>query len=307
VTKIPPPLLGYNNNVRYKGRTFHIQTEDSGTKYARIVTHLFVDGGRIVKSIRTQYTEFLRSADMAETVRRMMKEQHKGMFLSLRAGEFDDAISRIVGEADATMTPVPPSLDPNSERSNALASMPFASSEVPTSVTSSLFGPSEAPTSPLGSSLTSDFAGSELRAMRAPAIQEELGAGPSDTLASGLARAPGQAESTHASGTPSNELSSRPASQQWKTKSSRPPSGQRHRVVDDPTPVEYLPATAPHPANVTTAQVRPSERPPRMPPSRPMTVPADLDPRSPSIFGDSGEARQSLDEVILSFLEEEED
>jgi len=205
------------------------------------------------------------------------------------------------------MTPVPPSLDPNSERSNALASMPFASSEVPTSVTSSLFGPSEAPTSPLGSSLTSDFAGSELRAMRAPAIQEELGAGPSDTLASGLARAPGQAESTHASGTPSNELSSRPASQQWKTKSSRPPSGQRHRVVDDPTPVEYLPATAPHPANVTTAQVRPSERPPRMPPSRPMTVPADLDPRSPSIFGDSGEARQSLDEVILSFLEEEED
>jgi hypothetical protein len=31
-TKYPSPLLGYNNNVRHKGKVFHIQTEDSGVK-----------------------------------------------------------------------------------------------------------------------------------------------------------------------------------------------------------------------------------------------------------------------------------
>ncbi len=86
---MPPPLLGFNNNVRHKGRVFHIQTEDSGVKHPRIVTHLFADGGRIIKTTRTDYAEHVGRADMAEVVRAMMKEQHKAMFISLRAGELD--------------------------------------------------------------------------------------------------------------------------------------------------------------------------------------------------------------------------
>lgn len=86
---MPPPLLGFNNNVRHKGRVFHIQTEDSGVKHPRIVTHLFADGGRIIKTTRTDYAEHLGRDDMAEVVRAMMKEQHKAMFISLRAGELD--------------------------------------------------------------------------------------------------------------------------------------------------------------------------------------------------------------------------
>jgi len=86
---MPPPLLGFNNNVRHKGRIFHIQTEDSGVKHPRIVTHLFADGGRIIKTTRTDYAEHLGRDDMAEVVRAMMKEQHKAMFISLRAGELD--------------------------------------------------------------------------------------------------------------------------------------------------------------------------------------------------------------------------
>ena len=44
------PLLGYNTNVRHKGKLFHIQTEDSGIGHPHIITHLFADGGRIVAS-----------------------------------------------------------------------------------------------------------------------------------------------------------------------------------------------------------------------------------------------------------------
>ncbi len=86
---MPPPLLGFNNNVRHKGRIFHIQTEDSGVKHPRIVTHLFADGGRIIKTARTDYAEHVGREDMAAVVRAMMKEQHKAMFISLRAGELD--------------------------------------------------------------------------------------------------------------------------------------------------------------------------------------------------------------------------
>src|SRR5215469_3208406 len=38
------PVLGYNHNLRYGGRTFHVQTEDSGQGYARLYTHLFYEG-----------------------------------------------------------------------------------------------------------------------------------------------------------------------------------------------------------------------------------------------------------------------
>jgi hypothetical protein len=97
VDKKPPPLLGFNNNVRHHGRIFHIQTEDSGIKHARIVTHLFADGGRIVNSTRTDYAEHLGRSDLNETLRRIMREQHKAMFIRLRAGELDALVEAACG------------------------------------------------------------------------------------------------------------------------------------------------------------------------------------------------------------------
>jgi hypothetical protein len=97
LSKVPPPVLGFNNNVRHRGRIFHIQTEDSGVKFARIVTHLFADGGRIIKTARTEYGEHLEKGDVAKIVRSLMKDQHRGMFTALRAGELDTLLERAVG------------------------------------------------------------------------------------------------------------------------------------------------------------------------------------------------------------------
>jgi hypothetical protein len=85
----PSPLLGYNTNVRHKGKVFHIQTEDSGVKYGHIMTHLFMDGGRILKSVKTSYAEYIGNERMSDIVREMMKQQHKAMFIALRDGKFD--------------------------------------------------------------------------------------------------------------------------------------------------------------------------------------------------------------------------
>ncbi len=92
---VQAPQVGFNNNVKHKGRVFHIQTEDSGTSYAHITTHLFADGGRILRSLRTDYSELLGTDDLAAQLRKRMKEQHRAMFVSLREGRFDDLIDEM--------------------------------------------------------------------------------------------------------------------------------------------------------------------------------------------------------------------
>src|SRR5260370_41618123 len=87
--KSASPLLGYNNNVRHKGKVFHVQTEDSWIKYGHIITHLFMDGGRILKSVKTSYAEYIANDRRAEIVREMMKQQHKAMFIALLSFKFD--------------------------------------------------------------------------------------------------------------------------------------------------------------------------------------------------------------------------
>jgi hypothetical protein len=97
----PSPLLGYNTNVRHKGRIYHIQTEDSGINHPHIITHLFADGGRIVASKKTSYAEQVGAPDYRDTVKALMREQHKAMFIGLRDGVYDDP-----EDADVEAAPV---------------------------------------------------------------------------------------------------------------------------------------------------------------------------------------------------------
>jgi hypothetical protein len=87
------PLLGYNNNVPYKGQVYHVQTEDSGSRRPHVITHLFADGGRIVKTKKTSYAHFVESENLTERVRSLMRDQHKGVIVQLRVGELDPLIN----------------------------------------------------------------------------------------------------------------------------------------------------------------------------------------------------------------------
>ncbi len=84
------PLLGYNTNVRHKGKLYHIQTEDSGISHPHIMTHLFADGGRIVASRKTSYGEQVGNVGMQDAVKKLMQAQHKAMFIALRDGIYDE-------------------------------------------------------------------------------------------------------------------------------------------------------------------------------------------------------------------------
>ncbi|MDC0741876.1 hypothetical protein [Polyangium mundeleinium] len=110
--KVISPLLGFNNNVKHKGRVFHIQTEDSGHRHPHVITHLFADGGRILKTLKTSYAEHLNEANVQETVRQLMKDQHKAMFVALRDGQFDHIFEDKAETAAPAPAPAPAAAAP---------------------------------------------------------------------------------------------------------------------------------------------------------------------------------------------------
>lgn len=82
--------IGFNNNIKAKDQIFHIQTEDSGLNSPHIITHLFADGGRVVKSHKRVYAAAIDTEpDIGAYVRQLMKAQHLEMVFQLREGRFD--------------------------------------------------------------------------------------------------------------------------------------------------------------------------------------------------------------------------
>lgn len=85
--------MGFNNNIKFHGVPYHVQTEDSGLDSPHIITHLFADGGRVIKSHKRDYSAEVSRSDVAEFVRGLMKAQHMEMVLMLRDGKFDRIIA----------------------------------------------------------------------------------------------------------------------------------------------------------------------------------------------------------------------
>lgn len=90
------PLVGYNHNLRYKSRIYHVQTEDSGLDAPHIDSHLFFQG-TILSSRRTDYSELARDPDHTERVVQLMREQHKELMRELLRGELDAKIAAVLG------------------------------------------------------------------------------------------------------------------------------------------------------------------------------------------------------------------
>ncbi|MEC7520315.1 MAG: hypothetical protein VYE22_10645 [Myxococcota bacterium] len=109
------PLLGYNTNVRHLGKLYHIQTEDSGASHGHIFTHLFADGGRIIASKKTTYSQYIGTAEYPGVVKQLMRESHKAMFIALRDGLFDEdeaAGARAMMEMEITLDGATPPKKP---------------------------------------------------------------------------------------------------------------------------------------------------------------------------------------------------
>ncbi len=93
-------VVGFNHNIKHKGKGYHIQTEDSGLDNPHIITHLFV-GGNILASKKTSYADIVGAENLAQVVRELMEEQHKEMLRNLINGAYDDVDAAYAQQAQA--------------------------------------------------------------------------------------------------------------------------------------------------------------------------------------------------------------
>ena len=94
-------ITGFNTNVRYSGRVYHVQTEDSGRNNPLVISHLY-HSGTILASEKREYGDLLGSEELTGVVRRLMEGQHKAMLERLRRGEFDDLIAERLEDPNAS-------------------------------------------------------------------------------------------------------------------------------------------------------------------------------------------------------------
>jgi hypothetical protein len=86
------PLLGYNHNVKYKGRIYHVQTEDSGPANPHLFTHLYYEG-TILATRRQEYDG--QAAE--DIVKGLMQGQHKAILRDLKRGDLDGKLGMFFG------------------------------------------------------------------------------------------------------------------------------------------------------------------------------------------------------------------
>ena len=118
-------LIGFNNDVEYRGKTFHIQTEDHGEGDPRIETQLFFSGA-ILDTVITSYEETLEGYDgpeAEERIRAQMKASHRSLYKKLMAGEYDEfaGLEPLEAVEEAPPEPNPNEFTPSQERVPAAA------------------------------------------------------------------------------------------------------------------------------------------------------------------------------------------
>ena len=306
--KVPSPLLGYNNNVRHKGKVFHIQTEDSGVKYGHIITHLFMDGGRILKSVKTSYTEYIGNERMGDIVREMMKQQHKAMFIALRDGKFDSIAE---GAADASQVTralaaeSPPSnAPPAPQRDGALPPVPAAGR--PAAGAPPVVPPTVPAPPPAAARAAADEQPDGPPTIR-QAVPAEL-ALDIDALERAAvtnAASPVLRTASDLPPPPSNLFREKNASGKYRITPMPPAASVSAEVPPAPRAPAQGGAAAARPSSQSGAAAASSgER--RYAPTRPAAIFGQARPQhGKSIFGEDLISDKSLDEVILSYLAED--
>ena len=79
---------GFNTDFKYRGETYHVQTEDNGVGNPVVVTLLYHKGA-ILASRRTPYQELVGKPGFEQELMGLMKNQHKELMRALLAGAYD--------------------------------------------------------------------------------------------------------------------------------------------------------------------------------------------------------------------------
>ncbi|HEV8630493.1 MAG TPA: hypothetical protein VGV61_09270 [Thermoanaerobaculia bacterium] len=108
---------GYNTDVRYRERVFHVQTEDKGLNNPFIESVVYF-GGQVLAAKRVGYSDLLQEGKAGDAISTRMDHQHRMMIAAIRTGKLDAKLKDVLGAelsdetrfADGRSTGVTPSL-----------------------------------------------------------------------------------------------------------------------------------------------------------------------------------------------------
>jgi hypothetical protein len=102
-------LVGHNTNVTASGKTYHVQTEDTGTAHALIDTTVYFHG-RVLHRRTNNYFDLLPlNPDREHVLKLRLDEQHRNVVEEIRSGALNLALPH---DVNASAHPGAPSSPP---------------------------------------------------------------------------------------------------------------------------------------------------------------------------------------------------
>jgi hypothetical protein len=108
-------ITGYNTDVRYRDKVFHVQTEDKGLANPCIESVVYY-GGQVVAARRASYADLVQDGRGSDAISGRMDHQHRMMINAIKTGKLDGKLREVLGTelaADETRVaadrPIPPS------------------------------------------------------------------------------------------------------------------------------------------------------------------------------------------------------
>lgn len=104
-------ITGFNTDIKYNDKVYHIQTEDKGLANPYVESLVYV-GGEILASKKTSYAEQAKGGADEKWIGQLMEQQHRTMIAAIKRGRFEQS-------ADSTQirskTIPQPELEPGEE------------------------------------------------------------------------------------------------------------------------------------------------------------------------------------------------
>lgn len=114
-------IPGYNHNIDYAEKVFHVQTEDSGPTSFSITTDIFI-GGNVIESRKQIYCENQESCPPEDELRGIMQNQHKTVMKELVNGAFDALIAERAQFSEQLDGPAPINVEPGQNTASVMIS-----------------------------------------------------------------------------------------------------------------------------------------------------------------------------------------
>lgn len=90
-------ITGFNTDIEFEGKTYHVQTEDKGTARPMILS-LVYDRGTILASKRTPYEDLISVGLDENVLADRLQKQHRLICAAVKNGRIEDLIKMSAGE-----------------------------------------------------------------------------------------------------------------------------------------------------------------------------------------------------------------